>query len=238
MYQEAAIFEQIAWIARTYSLWRMKCCSNTTRTNTANMIDTLTYNPQPENWLYEIRQKGHDSTCYVMVPHARVRFTKNICKKIILFPQKIFSLPMWTWRCDLRRIYLVQHMRFCFHFGKTKNFLCFDYPHEIALALRIPYAWMRITWSQSRRQGWWKKKQKHTFAHDPICGITSEVFSMVDMSITRTQHSKQIRSFFSFLASVLLCVWKKQLIFLRVLLTRVRIHTHFLHCEKFSINVA
>lgn len=163
---------------------------------------------------------------------------KYLQKKIILFPQKIFSLPMWTWRCDLRRIYLVQHMRFCIHFGKTKNFLCFDYPHEIALALRIPYAWMRITWSQSRRQGWWKKKQKHTFAHDPICGITSEVFSMVDMSITRTQHSKQIRSFFSFLASVLLCVWKKQLIFLRVLLTRVRIHTHFLHCEKFSINVA
>lgn len=36
------------------------------------MIEALTYNPQPENWLYEIRQKGHDSTCYVMVPHARV----------------------------------------------------------------------------------------------------------------------------------------------------------------------
>lgn len=52
----------------------MKCCTATTQTNTANMIDALIYNPQPENWLYEIRQKGHDSTCYVMVPHARVRF--------------------------------------------------------------------------------------------------------------------------------------------------------------------
>lgn len=49
----------------------MKLCTDTVRNNTANMIDTLSYNPQPENWLYEIRQKGHDSTCYVMVPHAR-----------------------------------------------------------------------------------------------------------------------------------------------------------------------
>lgn len=47
------------------------------QTITAIMIDTLTYNPQPENWLYEIRQKGHDSTCYVMVPHARVGFTSQ-----------------------------------------------------------------------------------------------------------------------------------------------------------------
>lgn len=40
------------------------------------MIDTLTYKQQPENWLYEIRQKGHDSTCYVMVPHATVGFIR------------------------------------------------------------------------------------------------------------------------------------------------------------------
>lgn len=53
----------------------MKCCTTTVRNHTNNMIDTLTYNPQPEDWLYEIRQKGHDSTCYVMVPHARVGFT-------------------------------------------------------------------------------------------------------------------------------------------------------------------
>lgn len=30
---------------------------------------------QPENWLYEIKQKGQDrtNTCYVMVQNARVR---------------------------------------------------------------------------------------------------------------------------------------------------------------------
>jgi len=27
---------------------------------------------QPENWLYEIWQKGYDSPCYVMVPNAKV----------------------------------------------------------------------------------------------------------------------------------------------------------------------
>lgn len=29
---------------------------------------------QPENWLYEIWQKGQDSPCYVMVPNAKVSF--------------------------------------------------------------------------------------------------------------------------------------------------------------------
>lgn len=34
---------------------------------------------QPENWLYEIWQKGYDSPCYVMVPNAKVRIIlKNI----------------------------------------------------------------------------------------------------------------------------------------------------------------
>lgn len=37
------------------------------------MIDTLAIR-QPEKWLYEIRQKGVESTCYVMVPNANVRF--------------------------------------------------------------------------------------------------------------------------------------------------------------------
>lgn len=37
-----------------------------------NMIDTLSMS-QPEKWLYQIRQKGDDSTCYVMVPNANVR---------------------------------------------------------------------------------------------------------------------------------------------------------------------
>lgn len=54
----------------------MKCCS---RRN--NMIDTLTYKQQPENWLYEIRQKGHDGTCYVMVPHATVGFIRYHLQK-------------------------------------------------------------------------------------------------------------------------------------------------------------
>lgn len=38
------------------------------------MIDTLAIR-QPENWLYEIRQKGVESTCYVMVPNANVCFS-------------------------------------------------------------------------------------------------------------------------------------------------------------------
>lgn len=35
---------------------------------------------QPENWLYEIWQKGYDSPCYVMVPNAKVciRRTRKI----------------------------------------------------------------------------------------------------------------------------------------------------------------
>lgn len=32
---------------------------------------------QPENWLYEIWQKGQDSPCYVMVPNAKVRIICN-----------------------------------------------------------------------------------------------------------------------------------------------------------------
>lgn len=28
---------------------------------------------QPDNWLYEIRQKGQDTACYVMVQNAKVR---------------------------------------------------------------------------------------------------------------------------------------------------------------------
>ncbi|CAO1338080.1 unnamed protein product, partial [Diamesa tonsa] len=31
---------------------------------------TLTYQHQPENWLYEIKQKGNASTCYVMVQNV------------------------------------------------------------------------------------------------------------------------------------------------------------------------
>lgn len=32
---------------------------------------------QPENWLYEIWQKGYDSPCYVMVPNAKVCITRK-----------------------------------------------------------------------------------------------------------------------------------------------------------------
>lgn len=30
-------------------------------------MEMLTYQPQPENLLYEIKQKGNSQTCYVMV---------------------------------------------------------------------------------------------------------------------------------------------------------------------------
>lgn len=35
-------------------------------------METLTYQHQPENWLYEIKQKGDSQTCYVMVQNAKV----------------------------------------------------------------------------------------------------------------------------------------------------------------------
>lgn len=34
---------------------------------------------QPENWLYEIWQKGYDSPCYVMVPNAKVCIPRTTC---------------------------------------------------------------------------------------------------------------------------------------------------------------
>lgn len=37
------------------------------------MLNTLfVNNPSEDKWLYEIRQKGEDCTCYVMVPNANV----------------------------------------------------------------------------------------------------------------------------------------------------------------------
>lgn len=37
------------------------------------VMETLAYQPrQPENWLYEIKQKGDSKPCYVMVPNAKV----------------------------------------------------------------------------------------------------------------------------------------------------------------------
>lgn len=36
------------------------------------VMQTLTYQRQPENWLYEIKQKGDSQTCYVMVQNAKV----------------------------------------------------------------------------------------------------------------------------------------------------------------------
>ncbi len=37
------------------------------------IMGTLTYqHRQPDNWLYEIKQKGDSKTCYVMVQNAKV----------------------------------------------------------------------------------------------------------------------------------------------------------------------
>lgn len=36
------------------------------------VMQTLSYQRQPENWLYEIKQKGDTQTCYVMVQNAKV----------------------------------------------------------------------------------------------------------------------------------------------------------------------
>lgn len=38
-------------------------------------METLTYQHQPESWLYEIKQKGDSQTCYVMVQNANVSFS-------------------------------------------------------------------------------------------------------------------------------------------------------------------
>jgi hypothetical protein len=45
------------------------------------IMETLTYQPrQPDNWLYEIKQKGDSKTCYVMVQNAKV-CTRSYQKK-------------------------------------------------------------------------------------------------------------------------------------------------------------
>lgn len=46
-------------------------CEFNIKSLTLNMIDML-YRNQPIDWLYEIKQKGQDLTCYVMVPKAGV----------------------------------------------------------------------------------------------------------------------------------------------------------------------
>lgn len=51
------------------SLVRKTKTSNTR--DTEKMMGTMSMR-QPENWLYEIWQKGQDSPCYVMVPNAKV----------------------------------------------------------------------------------------------------------------------------------------------------------------------
>lgn len=62
---------------KNFSVWEngtfMKC----------EMIDTLAIS-QPEKWLYEIRQKGVESTCYVMVPNANVCYIYCECNLILL----------------------------------------------------------------------------------------------------------------------------------------------------------
>lgn len=52
-------------------------------------METLTYQPQPKNWLYEIKQKGDSQTCYVMVQNAKVCMTRfyysyNMTKVFVL----------------------------------------------------------------------------------------------------------------------------------------------------------
>lgn len=42
------------------------------------IMETLTYQHQPKNWLYEIKQKGDSQTCYVMVQNAKVRILTKI----------------------------------------------------------------------------------------------------------------------------------------------------------------
>lgn len=87
----------------SFFVLQMKCCTP------SNMIDTLTYNAQPENWLYEITQKGHDSTCYVMVPHASVGFTSFsfhfLSSKIILnYKEEKKSKKQWQKWCVRREV--------------------------------------------------------------------------------------------------------------------------------------
>lgn len=52
-------------------------------------METLTYQHrehhqvQPDNWLYEIKQKGNSQTCYVMVQNVKVR-TSTIYRVVAL----------------------------------------------------------------------------------------------------------------------------------------------------------
>lgn len=56
-------------------------------------MELLTYQPQPENWLYEIKQKGNSETCYVMVkvrialPSQMMAFLFIIIKSRLIWHQ-------------------------------------------------------------------------------------------------------------------------------------------------------
>lgn len=53
-------------------------------------METLTYQHQPENWLYEITQKGNSQTCYVMVENVKVRIANYYC--LLIMPDDDFFL--------------------------------------------------------------------------------------------------------------------------------------------------
>jgi hypothetical protein len=63
------------------------------------MTTTLTYQHQrqPENWLYEIKQKGDSQTCYVMVQNVKV-------SPMMTFLRVYFYLNRWH-RCGLRNLF-------------------------------------------------------------------------------------------------------------------------------------
>lgn len=73
------------------------------------MATTLTYQrqQQPDNWLYEIKQKGNSQTCYVMVQNVKVRFI-NLRRltdyfRLSLNSINIRSIIEFCWICSLVR---------------------------------------------------------------------------------------------------------------------------------------
>lgn len=108
----------------------MKCCTSN------KMIDTLTYNPQPENWLYEIRQKGHDSTCYVMVPHATVGF-RHFTISFIFFLFSCEFLANFSDYCwySILGIYCVVAQLIFLRVMRINDFLCERWMKSDTLAM-------------------------------------------------------------------------------------------------------
>jgi hypothetical protein len=115
------------------------------------IMETLTYQHQPENWLYEIKQKGNSQTCYVMVQNAKV------CISIPLPPPyraKIRVLSLLSIAFFRFSIIIPNDMRAleseCFDREREKNSLSLD----LLLIMCFCCCWKKYTLSVNDNGEW------------------------------------------------------------------------------------